>query len=839
MDYVKPSPILTGFFNSLQRVRVQVFLLYLISSLGWIPTAYAQKNAKSSLVEIHQFNTSSLVRATAISSDEALIALALEQSDQSILELIDRQTFKKIASLTLEDQTINNLQFFPNNADYLLISTKKSLQLWNLENLPTSSDQSISSNRLLWKKEGKPVMNLQFDARSKAVWTEGKEIEQLATEDNDFSSSKIWTPIHLNMSHLTGFSIHPSSQWLALYTDDSTHIQFISWSQEQSHPPLDYHRFPITDLQFTQSNVLLSLDREGNLIWGHTKSRNKIDGFLVSTQSPSEQTVSFKLLNRDDYLAVISESHSYLFTKKGILLDILPLQGKDTFTASPTGTYLLSSPQSKTVTVHQFKFGLPPESYYHQLLRAGFQETARRYRNYLDTIPQELTQLSEYSSQQDELSLLLKNLSAAEKAKQWREVLRWTDEILFIDSENPIALATKERFKQHQNQVWFEEGVLLFEEKAYQEAKRVLLKIGSQSDWYAETKELIAHIDFLIRLSHNQESAIRASQHNHWVTAKAHAQKILELQPHHLQTTELGQNEQNIFQNQHESYKEKAEEILDTVEEAEFFSHFWNFVLIAGVLGAFSTLGIFAFYRRKHLQQWMSEQSDIKAPRPNAKPKATTRKTTHTHASHKTDQKQFFAHLEQAFKLILKAKYTDKNLQFTERILHFEKEISNLEKEAHLHNPNFKNLNTKLGVLTQTLQSLIKKNTKTSTSSQHSEQTKQTKENNQQTYANHQQDTRRRKKFAEEQKQKQQGFEYTHWQDQGVSDNSNSTQETKYHQILGISPHASQEEIKKAYHQKIKQYHPDRHQSSDFDWIKEEAEKKTKEIQEAYEKLKA
>ncbi|PNR94565.1 molecular chaperone DnaJ [Petrotoga sp. 9PWA.NaAc.5.4] len=53
-----------------------------------------------------------------------------------------------------------------------------------------------------------------------------------------------------------------------------------------------------------------------------------------------------------------------------------------------------------------------------------------------------------------------------------------------------------------------------------------------------------------------------------------------------------------------------------------------------------------------------------------------------------------------------------------------------------------------------------------------------------------------------------------------------------YYKILGVDRNATQEEIKKAYRQKVKEWHPDKHSEN-----KEYAEQKFKEIQEAYEVL--
>ncbi len=67
--------------------------------------------------------------------------------------------------------------------------------------------------------------------------------------------------------------------------------------------------------------------------------------------------------------------------------------------------------------------------------------------------------------------------------------------------------------------------------------------------------------------------------------------------------------------------------------------------------------------------------------------------------------------------------------------------------------------------------------------------------------------------------------------------NENTEKIKDYHEILGVKKNATLDEIKKAYRNKMKEYHPDKHNASSFEWVKDEADKRTKLIQEAYVRL--
>jgi hypothetical protein len=63
-----------------------------------------------------------------------------------------------------------------------------------------------------------------------------------------------------------------------------------------------------------------------------------------------------------------------------------------------------------------------------------------------------------------------------------------------------------------------------------------------------------------------------------------------------------------------------------------------------------------------------------------------------------------------------------------------------------------------------------------------------------------------------------------------------SKKEPSYYEVLGVDPSASQEEIKRAFRGKVKQYHPDIFMNQPK-WVREQAEEMSKKLNEAYETL--
>lgn len=173
-------------------------------------------------------------------------------------------------------------------------------------------------------------------------------------------------------------------------------------------------------------------------------------------------------------------------------------------------------------------------------------------------------------------------------------------------------------------------------------------------------------------------------------------------------------------------------------------------------------------------------------------------------------RREFIMRLEETKKMLKKAVVLDRKGQYKDKWIEFSGNLSDIEKRAKVKDKFLTDLGDQLLKIQQRILKLapaarIKKqkvdpqtSTKTDDAADESDQDQSTEK-----------------------------------EQPGAEDSKKKTN-PDYYQILGVSRNASAEEIKRAYHQKMKSYHPDKHNASDFDWVKEEAARMSAEIQEAY-----
>ena len=228
-----------------------------------------------------------------------------------------------------------------------------------------------------------------------------------------------------------------------------------------------------------------------------------------------------------------------------------------------------------------------------------------------------------------------------------------------------------------------------------------------------------------------------------------------------------------------------ARQLLDEAESNHFWSRMENVFYLLMALIATSTTVWWLYQKREQLGSMFSNNNDEPL---NLKTFPNVNLKGDADISPNPDEKRFVETLAKTSEFLSLAKKRDFSGEHATRLMDFETEIKIISSKALEPDADFKRLNTQLMVLMQTLRGLKFKGR-----------------------------PQQRKTKSETRK--------------------NEQQKENFYQLLGVKPSASESEIKKAYHQKIKEYHPDKHQNTEFEWVREQAANMSRELTNAYKTL--
>ena len=223
-------------------------------------------------------------------------------------------------------------------------------------------------------------------------------------------------------------------------------------------------------------------------------------------------------------------------------------------------------------------------------------------------------------------------------------------------------------------------------------------------------------------------------------------------------------------------------ELVETQERQVWLTYF---LIATGFAILLVGSGIWVIKNRTRWTGWiLGEEPQSPSSQQTAPSQASFQQTGR---SIEEDIRQFAKALDKTKELLRLVKQRDILQEHTTRLMDFEAEVVAMEHEAQRPEAKLRDLASKLLVLQQTLRSL---RFKAASSSRKPSPPPVPK-----------------------------------------------TTSPDHYQLLGISKSASLEEIKRAYHEKLKEYHPDRHQQTEFEWIREQAEAMTRQVREAYDTL--
>ncbi len=729
------------------------------------------------------------VRQLAISADEAILALGMQDGDDTVVEFRDRRSGRILGNLRSASNELTHLSFHPTRRQ-LFVGGDKRLELWQVDDLPGRDAELPALQQRIWERTiQQSVGQANFSQQKDLLrWSEGQQLYELDTQP-PYSSRLLWTGEKTDQP-LKHFAFSPNEQRIAVSHANQTGIRLVDSQRQQVLPPLDYHLLPPVDFHFSTDQQLVSIDEERNLLWGNSESRlqEHRPELELSNQSKPERLLPLP----GDKLAVISTegdtTKAHIFNREGAEQQQLLLHGAGSIARSPTGAYLASADYD-SVQLFETKEHQSPEEYIRQLQDRGANETARRYRNQLDTpVALATSKAAETSTGPSSLELQVEQLRNAEREKDWLRAERLLGDILRIDPQNAEALAVRERMQQQEQEIQLGKGEQLLKNGEYDAAISQFKQVPKDSPLYTEARRQLALAEQQIRVQLRVQSAEQEMRSQNWEGARTFLLMALEQDPNNSQVQSL----------------------LEEIEAKQTNARLVLLAVLLMLLLIGGLLGWFGWKYRERIAGWMSQED----PRQQARARAYAEAQAAVQAEEQRkaaeqqalDEQHFQETLRKTRELLRLAQRKDTERQHAMRLVDFEAEINLIERQALEKQTSLRQLAGKLLFIQQTLRSLrfyVRART-----SQRAEEQQQ-----------------RRQQQSKQQERQQPGSSRT----SAVGQN--------YYELLGISPKATVSEIRKAYHEKLKEYHPDRHQNAEFDWIRKQAESMTRLLGEAYEVL--
>ena len=729
------------------------------------------------------------VRQLTISADEAILALGMQDGDDTLVEFRDRRSGRILGNLRSASNELTQLSFHPTRRQ-LLVGGDKRLELWQVDNLPGRDAELPALQQRIWEQTvQQPLGQADFSQQKDLLrWSEGQQLYELDTQP-PYSSRLLWTGEKIDQP-LKHFAFSPNEQRIAVSHANQTGIRLVDSQRQHMLPPLDYHLLPPVDFHFSTEQQLVSIDEERNLLWANPESRlqEHRPELELSGRSKPERLLPLP----GDKIAVISTegdtTKAHIFNREGTEQQQLLLYSTGSIARSPTGAYLASADYD-SVQLFETKEHQSPEDYIRQLQDRGANETARRYRNQLDT-PAALatSKASETSTGPSSLELQVEQLRNAEREKDWLRTERLLGDILRIDPQNAEALTVRERMRQQEQEIQLGKGEQLLKNGEYDAAISQFKQVPKDSPLYTEARRQLALAEQQIRVQFRVQSAEQEMRSQNWDGARTFLLMALEQDPNNSQVQSL----------------------LEKIETKQTNARLVLLAVLLVLLLVGGLLGWFGWKYRERIACWVSQEDPRQQARARAYAEAQAvaqaeeqRKAAEQRA---LDEQHFQETLCKTRELLRLAQRKDTERQHAMRLVDFEAEINLIERQALEKQTSLRQLAGKLLFIQQTLRSLrfyVRART-----SQRAEEQQQ-----------------RRQQQSKQQERQQPGSSRT----SAVGQN--------YYELLGISPKATVSEIRKAYHEKLKEYHPDRHQNAEFDWIRKQAESMTRLLGEAYEVL--
>ncbi len=786
---VVPSAMLAGFLSIL-ALAVSVSLPVFSSR------AMAQETSSLLLTQERVLKLGGKVSAVAINADETIIASAVGQgSGQGYgggngrwrVVLTDRPSMGRLGIIDAQVGERPRLRFSP-VADLLLVGGSKALELWSLPISPMNPKVPLGKNQRRWRIEfpgddgpggaafGTPPSQVYWIA-SGALHNKGVVIGA-AGEDR-----AAWKP---RSGTLRQFAFHPGLQRAVMVLEGKKELSLVNLGSDRPAQTLKGHRFEAIGARFGNSGDILSLDRGNNLVlWkgGGAMAESRFIKHIPKTFSIG----SFSRLGPGYLLLAGGPGQG-----GAILTPIdqpaaagrVTADGPEGIAASPTGRYLAAA-QGDTVRLYGFSRPLHPMAYVRQLRARKAFQTAQSYVRLMDSSnisPQLKSDLLNAVGQEPRsksLSTALARLRLAIEQGATDRIRREVKRVLRIQPDHSEAAAALRHLRD------------LEETQVFQRAREALSKdenkiaisllasgIGEDSRRYPEAMQLIREAEakrsVQIMIRQAREKMIMGQ----YPAADVLVKEALQKDPRNPAALAM-----------RKEIDERGAGVFDSL-----------IVLLAAILAGVGLVAFLALRYRGRLLPFLNKLRLDENQRPPAasardggsraawarKAAEGSTRTPPKRSPAKTGgrgvtRRQVVGKLLEGIEArIHQVRLADPQQQHTALLMGVEAELQSVYRQLDDPASDLGSIHNRLKAIAAQLNAL---------------------------------------RFSEPRKPPKK-----------------DSRNTLYDQ-LKLHPDATQEEIKAAYHDLIKQYHPDVHNDSQFEWVRTESERMSRRISEAYDVL--
>lgn len=741
----------------------------------------------------------SAIAAVAISADESLLAAATRESGgQTRVNFYDRRSMNLLGALRASVGRNPRVAFSP-AAEEMVIWGDRGIELWEVPIAPLDPGGILDSEHRRWRKEtdGKPpLVQAGFGEPPKSIyWIQGGNIHGRDVKLNAPDSDKPLWKNGEDAKTLAGFSAAPRSGILAVIRKADKSIGLMDPSGAVPSMALEGHRFPVLALAHHHRGTLLSIDGGNTVIrWTDEHRQQAIKhlkqipkGFTAAVIAPLVPPYWILRGSAGD-----SQQTLLINTETGAAQYVAAAKDAAFLATSPTGKYLLLG-QDRALSLQQFAYAESPSEYVRRLHERGAYQMARNYAQQLDTAglgPQAKSRL-QYELKRVPPSGLaardfLDRLADAEKQSDADAIRYWAGKILDIAPGHPQALLAIERLGLIQERKTLETAREAMERGETRIAINMLSnRIGSDSPHFAEAQSLIREAEAKRRSQTALDQAREKMNLNNFPAARAIVAEVMRRDADNRTAVRLMEEIDDRAGGPLSSMAVRTAIIL---------------LLVAAVGTAYSMRSRWlVVFRRRSATATDSRQGAASpggqepGPRPKPAPRAGRGQRTQRAGAAPQPERDRRAEMQgllnKTEEIIATLRKRDAGNVHTTALLEIEAELQSLHRRVADGSADYRTVVSRLNQIQKLLQRL------------------QTQQNKSQGAPN------------------------------ALAANEVAENLT-YYELLKIPPDASQETVKSAYLTRLKEYHPDLHSSSDYDWIKTEAERMSKRIGEAYAVLK-